>query len=207
MDWLIVTGALACGAALLNAGIRYWYALGREGILPRALGRTHPVHKTPHVAIISVMVLNTALILTFWFLNRLPLEMYGWLAVQGVIWIVLVQALTALSTFFYFRKEHPTEMHPWKTVAAPWIGFLGQVYVLLLLYSNLYFLAAGAWYVNPVFEIPWIDIAYMGDELQFSWIGIIGVLVPLLSLGYAYYLRSSNPQKYEILGRFINQGA
>ena len=125
MDWLIVTGALACGAALLNAGIRYWYALGREGILPRALGRTHPVHKTPHVAIISVMVLNTTLILTFWFLNRLPLEMYGWLAVQGVIWIVLVQALTALSTFFYFKQEHPDEMHPWKTIAAPWIGFLG----------------------------------------------------------------------------------
>ena len=51
------------------------------------------------------------------------------------------------------------------------------------------------------------DVAYMGDELQFSWIGIIGVLVPLLSLGYAYYLRTANPQKYEILGRFINQGA
>ena len=182
MDWLIVTGALACGAALLNAGIRYWYALGREGILPRALGRTHPVHKTPHVAILVVMVLNTTLILTFWFLNRLPLEMYGWLAVQGVIWIVLVQALTALSTYFYFRKEHPTEMHSWKTVVAPWIGFLGQVYVLLLLYSNLYFLAAGAWYVNPVFEIPWIDVAYMSDELQFSWIGILGVLVPLAAL-------------------------
>ena len=79
--------------------------------------------------------------------------------------------------------------------------------MLLLLYSNLYFLAAGAWYVNPVFEIPWIDVAYMWDELQFSPIGIIGVLVPLAALGYAYYLRSANPAKYEILGRFINQGA
>lgn len=207
MDWLIITGALACGAALLNAAIRYWYALGREGILPRALGRTHPVHKTPYVAILSVMALNTTLVLVFWFLDRLPLEMYGWLAVQGVIWIVLVQALTALSTFFYFRKEHPTEMHWWKTIAAPWIGFIAQIYVLLLLYSNLYFLATGATYVNPVFEIPWIDVAFMSKELEFSWIGIIGVLVPLGALGYAYYLKSANPARYEILGRFINQGA
>ena len=207
MDWLIVTGALACGAALLNAAIRYWYALGREGILPRALGRTHPVHKTPYVAILSVMALNTTLVLVFWFLDRLPLEMYGWLAVQGVIWIVLVQALTALSTFFYFRKEHPTEMHWWKTIAAPWIGFIAQIYVLLLLYSNLYFLATGATYVNRVFEIPWIDVAFMSSELEFSWIGIIGVLVPLGALGYAYYLKSANPARYEILGRFINQGA
>ena len=133
--------------------------------------------------------------------------MYGWLAVQGVIWIVLVQALTALSTFFYFRREHPTEMHWWKTIAAPWIGFVGQVYVLLLLYSNLYFLAAGAWYVNPVFEIRGSMSRTCRHELQFSRIGIIGVLVPLAALGYAYYLRSANPAKYEILGRFINQGA
>jgi hypothetical protein len=58
-----------------------------------------------------------------------------------------------------------------------------------------------------VFTIPWVDVLYMSNELQFSWIGIIGVLVPLGALGYAYYLRSANPAKYEILGRFINQGA
>jgi amino acid transporter len=207
MDWFIVTGSVACASALTNAGLRYYYSMGREGIMPRALGRTHPTHRTPHIAIFTIGGLNVLLILVFWFMDRLPLEMYGWLAVQGVIWIVLVQALTSLSTYFYFRREHPTEMHPLKVVAASWIGFVGQVYVLLLLYSNLYFLAAGAWYVNPVFEIPWIDVLYMGSELQFSWIGIIGVLVPLGGLGYAYYLKASNPQKYEVLGRFINQGA
>ena len=47
----------------------------------------------------------------------------------------------------------------------------------------------------------------MGSELQFSSIGIFGVLVPVGALLYAYYLRSANPAKYEVLGRFINQGA
>ena len=43
----------ACAAALNNAGLRYTYALGREGLLPRALGRTHAVHKTPHMAVMA----------------------------------------------------------------------------------------------------------------------------------------------------------
>ena len=132
--------------------------------MPRALGRTHPKHKTPHIAIFTVGALNVALIVAFWGLNRVPLDMYGWMAVQGVIWIVLVQALTALSTFVFFKREYPAELHWWKTIAAPWIGFIMQVYVLILLYSNLYFLAAGAWYVNPVFEIPWVDVAVDGQR-------------------------------------------
>jgi len=207
MSWLIVSGSLACASALTNAGLRYWYALGREGIMPRALGRTHRTHKTPHIAIFTVGAINAVLIVGFWLFNRGPLDMYGWMAVQGVIWIVLVQALTALSTFMFFRREYPEEMHPWKTVAAPWIGFVMQVYVLILLYSNLYFLAAGVWYVNPVFEIPWIDVLWMGNELQFSPLGIIGVLVPVGALLYAYYLKSANPAKYEVMGRFVNEGA
>ena len=35
MGWLIITGSLACGMAFHNAATRYWYAMGREGLLPR----------------------------------------------------------------------------------------------------------------------------------------------------------------------------
>jgi hypothetical protein len=47
----------------------------------------------------------------------------------------------------------------------------------------------------------------MGSELQFSPLGILGVLVPVGALLYALYLRSAKPAKYEVLGRFINEGA
>ncbi len=204
-NWLIITGALACASALTNAGLRYWYSLGREGILPRALGRTHPKHRTPHVAIMTMGILNAALVLTFWFTNQGPLAMYGWLAVQGVIWIVLVQALTALSTFIFFNKYYKSEHHWWKTIAAPWIGFLAQIFVLGLLYHNLYFLASAAnnVYVKERFTL----FAGSSVAMQFNLLGIIGVLVPLGGLLYAFALRSANPGKYEVLGRFINQGA
>ncbi len=48
------------------------------------------------------------------------------------------------------------------------------------------------------------DIDSFGFRLL---LGIIGVLVPLGALVYAVMLKTANPQKYEVLGRFINQGA
>lgn len=34
MQWLMITGSLACGMAFHNCAARYMYALGREGVLP-----------------------------------------------------------------------------------------------------------------------------------------------------------------------------
>ena len=42
MQMLILTGAFACAMAFHNVAMRYFYAMGREGVLPRALGKTHP---------------------------------------------------------------------------------------------------------------------------------------------------------------------
>ena len=45
MQVLILTGSFACAMAFHNIAMRYFYAMGREGVLPRALGKTHPTHK------------------------------------------------------------------------------------------------------------------------------------------------------------------
>ena len=50
LSWLIITGSFACGMAFHNTTARYLYSLGRERVLPTALGRTHEKHKSPHIA-------------------------------------------------------------------------------------------------------------------------------------------------------------
>jgi len=203
MSVFIITGAFACAAALNNAGLRYTYALGREGLLPKALGRTHPKHKTPHVAVLVQAVIALVIILIFRFADRTGLDVYYWIAVQGVIWIILVQALTSLSVWAYFRKLPASERHWWKTTLAPWIGFLAQILVLYLCYKYLSSLAAGdVLYVKELGQIG----NWSGFEVDITWLGIIGVLVPVAALVYALILRSTNPGKYERAGRFINEG-
>ncbi len=204
MEIFIITGAFACAAALNNAGLRYTYALGREGLLPKALGRTHPKHRTPHIAVIVQGLIAAAIVLAFRFAGRGAFDVYYWVAVQGVIWIILVQALVSLSVWVYFRREgEPSERHWWKTTVAPWIGFLAQLLVLYLCYKYLSALALGdVLYVKELGQIgPWA-----GFEIDITWLGIIGVLVPVLGLVYALILRSTNPAKYETAGRFINEG-
>jgi amino acid transporter len=208
MEIFIITGAFACAAALNNAGLRYTYALGREGLLPKALGRTHKKHKTPHVAVLAQALIAAAIVLAFRFADRTALDVYYWIAVQGVIWIILVQALTSLAVWVYFRREGtPSERHWWKTTVAPWIGFLAQMLVLYLCYKYLSSLAAGdVLYVKELGQIgPW-EIGRWSFEIDITWLGIIGVLVPVLALVYAFILRSTNPAKFETAGRFINEG-
>ena len=47
---LMITGSFACMCAFFNVASRYWFSMGREGILPKALGKTHPTHKSPYIA-------------------------------------------------------------------------------------------------------------------------------------------------------------
>ncbi len=51
---------------LLNfiTGTRLAYGLARQGLVPRVLGKVHPRRKTPHVAILALMVIVLALALT-----------------------------------------------------------------------------------------------------------------------------------------------
>jgi amino acid transporter len=209
MSWFIITGAFACASALNNAGLRYTYSLGREGLLPKVLGRTHRTHRTPHMAVLFQGAICAAICLGFWFVNHLPLDVYYWIAVQGVIWILLVQALTSLSVWVYFRREHPTEQHWWKTILAPWIGFIAQIVVLYLCYNQLTALGAGtAIYVEKLFTIgPWsLGVFNWHFKLEMNWLGIIGIVVPVAGFLYAYYLRAADRARYEVAGRFINEG-
>jgi amino acid transporter len=200
LSYLIITGSLACAAALTNAGLRYMYAMGREGLLPRYLGKTHPVHKSPYTAVLTWGGLAAVLFIIFRLTSHTGLDAYYWLSPQGVIWIVLVQALTALSVFTYFRRVHPDEQS-WKTTVCSWLGFAGQIFVLALFYHYETFVAAGSSiYVKELFTIgsgTW--------SVTVSWLGIIGVAVPVLSMAYAYTIRAQNPEKYALMGRFVNE--
>ena len=170
LSYLIITGSLACAAALTNAGLRYMYAMGREGLLPRYLGKTHPVHKSPYTAVLTWGAVAVVLFLVFRVTNHTGLDAYFWFSPQGVIWIVLVQALTALSVFMYFRRVHPDEQS-WKTTVCAWLGFAGQVAVLALFYHYETFVAAGnALYVRELFTIGSGTFS-----VPVSWLGIIGV--------------------------------
>ncbi|MDQ6910378.1 MAG: APC family permease, partial [Actinomycetota bacterium] len=107
LSWFIITGSFACGAAFHNTTSRYMYALGREGVLPRALGRTHARHRSPHIASTTQSVIAALILLAFALFAPVDaklgaadsvgyLQVYGLMAVMGVVSILAIQALVSV---------------------------------------------------------------------------------------------------------------
>src|SRR5690242_1043631 len=65
MSYLIITGSFACGMAFHNTTARYFYSLGREGFMPKPLGRTHPKWKSPHIASVTQSLIAAFIIALF----------------------------------------------------------------------------------------------------------------------------------------------
>ena len=47
---LLMTSLFAAALSFHNVLARYYFALGNAGALPAACGRSHPSHRSPHVA-------------------------------------------------------------------------------------------------------------------------------------------------------------
>ena len=193
MSYLIITGSFACGMAFHNTTARYFYSLGREGLLPSALGRTHHKFKSPHIASIVQSVIAAVIIILFALFtgsndpaSQAYLQLYGLMAVMGVIIILSVQALVSLAILIYFERYHRDEVHWWRTRLAPLLALVSQAAVVWLLFDNISFLGGGYSYANLL--------------------GPIDLVVVLVGVGAAFYFKKRKPQKYEQAGRLINEG-
>jgi amino acid transporter len=194
MQVLILTGSFACAMAFHNVTMRYFYAMGREGVLPRALGRTHPTHKSPHIASVTQTVVAVLLVLAwgigsgFGFAKAADtayVRIYTMMAVQGVVWLMAIQTVCALAVIVWHRRhKHPDSF--WVVVVCPVIAIVGQVFALYLLFKNIDVLAGTIGYVDLIGPI--------------AVIGVIGALV------YAFALKRRNPKKFEVIGRMIDEG-
>jgi amino acid transporter len=193
LSFLIVTGSFACGMAFHNTTARYMYSLGREGVLPSVLGKTHARHASPHIASLTQSVVAAAIVLAFalgygWGdpTHNAYIRLYGLAAVMGVIIILSVQSLVSISILLYFEREEKADVHWWKTRLAPVIACVSQAFVVYLLFKNIAFLGTG--------------------EALAKWLGPIDLVIFLGGLGYAFWLKRSKPEKYATIGRMIHEG-
>jgi amino acid transporter len=190
MQWLMITGSLACGMAFHNCAARYLYALGREGVLPSlrdSVGRTHARHGSPHVAGLVQTAVSAVLIGAFWAAGKDPYTgTYVLLAILGTMAILVVQAVCSFAVLVYFRSHHPESRHWFRTFTAPLLGGIAMLAVVVLLVSHMG-AAAGPESGSLVLRAtPWLV----------ALVGAAGV-------GYAQYLKRRSPERYALLGRTV----
>jgi amino acid transporter len=190
---LIITGSFACTLAFYNTASRYFFAMGREGLLPRALGKVHPSHRSPYLASMLVSALVSAYCLVFVIFDPSTLgtllKLGTWSPLLGVLGILAIQALVSFAIIKYFLREGRHGFHWFKTLVAPLVGGIAQIAACVLLIKNRGLLS-GAGDAAYVKAIPWVVLVLF-----------------LLGIGLALYYRSSDNEKYKAIGRFVHEDA
>ncbi|MFE6690874.1 APC family permease [Streptomyces sp. NPDC057743] len=110
MHLFILTSILASQLAFHNAINRYGLAMAQEGVLPAALGRVHPRHRSPYVAGAVQSVLAAVLVLGFALAGADPYtQLLLWMNTPGMLGLLALQVLTAVAVPLYFRRVRHRE--------------------------------------------------------------------------------------------------
>jgi amino acid transporter len=188
MDFLVVSGCFACSFAFQNNASRYFFSLGRDGILPAALGRTHREHKSPHVAAGVQATIAIATIAVFAAGGADPVLHLGtWLPIFCTLAVILVQLIVSVSVVGYFNRiGRDSGADTLKTLVAPVIGAIAQAVVIYLLLRNLTFLAGSE---NRVVTLIPLYVAFIAAA----------------GFGFALYLKSNRPEAYACIGQLHDE--
>jgi amino acid transporter len=125
----LINSSLAASIAGQNAGSRVIYTLGRAGVMPSALARTHPKHKTPHVAIAFQSILNVVISITlgFWLGPIGALNFIGVLIAIGII-VIYMLANVSVIPLFWKRYREEWRLLPHLVVPVLAVGLLALAF-------------------------------------------------------------------------------
>ncbi|MBP2581691.1 amino acid transporter [Streptomyces sp. PvR006] len=177
MHVFIVTSILASLLAFHNAINRYALALSEEGVLPAALGRIHPRHRSPYVAGLAQTALGAVVVLGFAAAGADPYtQLLLWVNTPGMLGLMALMLLAALAVVRYFRRV-PHQEGALRTLVAPGAAAVLLAVAIWLVASKVALFTGASPTVNAV---------------------LVAVVPAVLVLGLvlAYRLRRTRPEVY-----------
>ncbi|MFN4002023.1 APC family permease [Microcella sp.] len=189
MGILVLTSLFAGLLAFQNAASRYFFALGRGGVLPAAVAKVNTAGAPVNGVFITSAIAAVVMII-FAIAGLDPfLNLFSWMSSVTVIAIVLVEILVSIAVIRYFMKNEGGNV--WSTKIAPALSIVLLGVGLYLLMSRFNLLAGtvpdgvdpslpeSAWLLNPL--------------------GWFLVLLPFLSLLIGYVVAVINKKENEQL--------
>jgi amino acid transporter len=174
--------------AFFNTSARYLYSLGRERVLPTALARTHPGHKSPYVAAMVVTGFVALYCLGFVLddssTSAALLKLGTYSPLLGVLGILFVQGVCSVAVVRFFLTDARDGFHAWKTLVAPILGTLAMAGACYLLIANR------------------ADLSGAGDTPFIKYLPYIAIAMFLIGILLAVWLRRNDKDRYDLIGRF-----
>jgi amino acid transporter len=184
MSLLFISSVFAALLAFHNAVARYLFALGREGLVPAVLGRTHTKHLSPHTGSIGQSGLAFVVVLLFVVTGRDPvLALFTWLTQLGTLAIIVLMALASFAVVAFFAANRGLDANVFRTTVAPAVAGVSLAGVAVYAASQFGLLIG-----DPTSSLRW--------ELP----GLI-VVAAVAGVVAAFLLRRRSPQLYAQMGR------
>ncbi|MBY3377385.1 APC family permease [Rhizobium laguerreae] len=182
MNVLLITSLFACILSFHNTLNRYFFALGREGLAAKVLGKVHTKHGSPYAAGLLQSLVAAVVLALFVIFGADPYTVvFSWMAALAGIGILLVQVLVSVAIIMFFRKT-PNIYSAWTTMIAPVLALLGLMGSLVLVSSNLSLLSGSESLIVKAFPYAMVLV------------GILGAL-------FAIRVKRSKPALYASLGK------
>jgi amino acid transporter len=181
-----LTSTLGVLIAAINSQARLIFNAGREGLLPRWIGRVHPVRRTPVNALYTFTAI-AGLIIVVWLLGHLigghsssmdPLNFFFESSTMGTILVLVVYFLANLALPFYYRKYRPAEFNVLKHIVLPVLGMIA-------------------------IAVPVYYLTKPGQEQPYSWFPYAALAIVVISVIYAYMMNRRDPGLGDRVGSIV----
>jgi amino acid transporter len=182
MEALLLASLFACCLSFHNTLNRYLFAAGREGLLWRGLGRTHPDHHSPLFAGGVQTVVVLAAVGLFALAGADPyVVVFSWMGAFSALGILLLQLLVSIAVIvFFWREDRGVSL--WRRLIAPGLSAIGLAGCFGLMAANLELVSGSS--SRIVQSFPWIL-----------------VFVAVLGASLALWVKARRPAVYAALGR------
>jgi len=150
VDLAAISAIIAVLLAIHTANFRVLYSLGRDGLLPKALGRTHPKHKTPHIAIIAYSI-GTLVVGFFAGVAWGPMNAFGNIGYLSSLGMLPVFIVTSVALPVFIRKQYPKDFSLLLHGVSPALS--------VLIFLAAIWLSINPWPSPPLNTFPWVVVA------------------------------------------------
>jgi amino acid transporter len=187
---LFVTGMFAALLSFHNVVARYAFAMGREGLLPAAFGRTSRTSGAPATGSLLQSVVSVLVVAAFAVTDDTPagdpttpvLHLFTWMGNVGALGVIVLMAAASFAVIAFFTRRGAGAAQAWRLVAAALAGL-----ALLTI---------------AVYTIKDFDVLIgAGPGSALSWVlpGVIGAAL-VGGLLYGAVLRARRPEVHARIG-------
>ncbi|MFG2131155.1 APC family permease [Streptomyces sp. NPDC048751] len=187
---LFVTGMFAALLSFHNVVARYAFAMGREGLLPRAFGQTTGTSGAPGTGSLLQTGISVLVVVAFAVADDKPvgdptapvLQLFTWCGNVGALGVILLMAAASVSVIVFFARRGAAAAQAWRLVTSA--------------------LAAVALLVIAGYTVKDLDVlvgAAPGSAVPWVLPGIIAVAL-VAGLVQGLVLRSRAPEAHARIG-------